>query len=591
MYSVSNDYLSALKSPVHKYALAGVIGNKTFTQDDISMLTISNRISDDNQVSIGSVYIAEMHITFIRNLGIAWNQTDGWEISLSEGLYVPEDEDYTYIPIGKYYIQEVKKTKDGIEVTAYDAMSKLDKKPRSLSVKNRTLPAIFADICTACNVTAATIDFTQFPNYSTLFSLYSENDCETYRDILSWIALTMSCYATIDRYGHLDLRMYKSGSDDVIDEDERADSYAFNDYYTKYTGLYATDVNRKMTKYFHVDPDDGLTYNIGTNPFLQGITDQKFTQVCNSILRGIQNINYVPYSIDILPTAVYDLGDVIQFDGGAGDGRDGCIMLWDYTYNDSSHLEGLGQNPALASAQSKTDKNLAGILGQTEANKEYLYSFSNDSDVVLTTNWKTILTQRFGTATATWAMFQAEILCDDPDGSVVEVRYLLDNEVISRFPIETWIEGKHILSLMYPITTDEGNFYNWAVQLRSDGGAVEIHTGDAIGVIKGQGLVSSDVWNGYIDVSDEYTIMSTLDDADLLSYTETSLTAATQIPEASSISEDFDLLDSVDDSSIKHYVDVYAFNQDFLNQITWNDAALHTWDYTEVNYVWGIDIE
>ena len=71
MYSVSNDYLTALKSPVHKYALAGVIGNKTFTQEDISMLTISNRTADDNQVSIGSVYIAEMHITFIRNLGIA----------------------------------------------------------------------------------------------------------------------------------------------------------------------------------------------------------------------------------------------------------------------------------------------------------------------------------------------------------------------------------------------------------------------------------------------------------------------------------------------------------------------------------------
>jgi hypothetical protein len=346
-----------------------------------------------------------------------------------------------------------------------------------------------------------------------------------------------------------------------------------------------------MTKYFHVDPDDGLTYNIGINPFLQGITDQKFTQVCNSILRGIQNINYVPYSIDILPTAVYDLGDVIQFDGGAGDGRDGCIMLWDYTYNDSSHFEGLGQNPALASAQSKTDKNLAGILSQTEANKEYLYSFSNDSDVVLTTNWRTILTQRFGTATATWAMFQAEILCDDPDGSVVEVRYLLDNEVISRYPIETWIEGKHILSLMYPITTDEGNFYNWAVQLRSDGGAVEIKQGDAIGIIKGQGLVSSDVWNGYIDISEEYSVMATLEDADLLAYTETSVSAATQIPEVSSISDSFGLLSTDEDSEVRHYVDVYAFNQDFINQLTWDEAALHTWDYTEINYVWGIDIE
>jgi hypothetical protein len=47
----------------------------------------------------------------------------------------------------------------------------------------------------------------------------------------------------------------------------------------------------------------------------------------------------------------------------------------------------------------------------------------------------------------------------------------------------------------------------------------------------------------------------------------------------------------VDDSEVKHYVDVCAFNQDFLNQLTWDEAALHTWDYTEINYVWGIDIE
>jgi hypothetical protein len=265
-------------------------------------------------------------------------------------------------------------------------------------------------------------------------------------------------------------------------------------------------------------------------------------------------------------------------------------MLWDYAYNDSSHFEGLGQNPALASAQSKTDKNLSGILSQTEANKEYLYSFSNDSDVTLTTNWRTVLMQRFGTATATWAMFHAEILCDDPAGSITEIRYLLDDTEIQRFPVETWIEGKHILSLMYPITTEEGKFYNWIVQMKSSA-AVEIKNGDAIGVIKGQGLVSTDVWNGYIDVSDEYTIMSTLDDADLLTYTEASITATTQIPEASSISESFGLLSTDDDSSIKHYVDVYAFNQDFLNQLTWDEAALHTWDYTEVNYAWGIDIE
>lgn len=594
MFPLTEKYRRAMKRQVHRYAISGTIGNKNFTDADFSKLTITNRIADDNTVSIGSVYMAELHITFLKSLGIAWANTLGWEIYIAEGLWLDPIDGFSYVPAGHYFIQEVKNTKDGIEVTAYDAMSKFDKTPRNLATKNRTLPALLEDICEACGVELASRDFTNFPNSSTVYSLASENDCETYRDILSWIALTMGSYATITKAGNLDLLMYKSTEDepdDFIDEDARADSYSFNDYYTRYTGLYATDSKQKATKYFHVEPDDGLTYNIGTNPFIQNVTEQKFAQTCEGILSALQSIDYVPFSIDILPTVVYDLGDIIEFSGGAGGGRPGCLMLWDYTYNQESHFEGLGDNPNLANAKSKTDKNISGIISQVDAAKEYMYSFSNDSDVILTTNWKTILTQRFGTATATWAMFQAEILCDDPDGSVVEVRYLLDNEVISRFPIETWIEGKHILSLMYPITTDEGNFYNWAVQLRSDGGAVEIHQGDAIGIIKGQGLVSSDVWNGYIDIVDEYTIMSTLEDSDLLTYTETSVSAATQIPEASSISDSFGLLSTDDDSSIKHYVDVYAFNQDFLNQLTWDEAALHTWDYTEINYVWGIDIE
>ena len=594
MFPFNEKYRRAMKRQVHRYAISGTIGNKNFTDADFSKLTITNRIADDNTVSIGSVYMAELHITFLKSLGIAWGNTLGWEIYIAEGLWIDPIDGFTYVPAGHYFIQEVKNTKEGIEVTAYDAMSKFDKAPRNLATKNRTLPALLEDICEACGVELASTDFTNFPNSSTVYSLASENDCETYRDILSWIALTMGSYATINKVGNLNLLMYKTiegDPDDFIDEDARADSYAFNDYYTRYTGLYATDTERKATKYFHVTPDDGLTYNIGTNPFIQNVTEQKFAQTCEGILSALQNIDYVPFSIDILPTVVYDLGDIIEFSGGAGGGRPGCLMLWDYTYNQESHFEGLGDNPNLASAKSKTDKNISGILSQVDAAKEYMYSFSNDDEIVLSQNWKTVLSQRFGTATATWAMFQAEILCDDPDGSVVEVRYLLDNEVISRFPIETWIEGKHILSLMYPITTDEGNYYNWAVQLRSDGGAVEIHTGDAIGVIKGQGLVASDVWNGYIDVADEYTIMSTIDDADLLTYTETSVSAATQIPEASSISDSFGLLDSDEDSEVRHYVDVYAFNQDFLNQLTWDEAALHTWDYTEVNYVWGIDIE
>lgn len=593
MYPISEHYQTALKRQVHKYKLKGKINNVNFDEDDISSLSISNQCADENQVSIGSVFTAELHITFLKSLGIAWKQSKGWEITIEEGLWIPSEEEYVYIPGGHYFIDEVQTTKEGIEVTAYDAMNKFEKTITGITVRNNTLPAILEQICTRCGVELANESFSGFPNSSTTFSLSAENDIENCRDLLSWVAQTMASFVTINRDGELELRMYKSTNnyDDEIDADARADSYVFNNYVTRYTGISVVDQKRQQTKYYAEEVDDGLTYNLGTNPFMQGITEARRQAVCMAILDVMQNIAYTPFSIDCLPSFVYDLGDVINFDIESQNPRYGCIMLWDYRYNASVNFQGLGSDPALATAKSKTDKNLSGIMNQVESTKEYMYSFSNGEDVTTGATWQTVLKQRFGTVSATWAMFHGEILCEALGDTVVEVRYLLDNEVVQRFPVETWEQGKHILSLMYPITVGSQDFYNWMVQIRSLDASVSILTDDAIGVIKGQGLAASDVWNGYIDLDDEYTVMATLEDADLLTYTETTVTAVTQLPTSESITEDFDLLDSVDDSEVKHYVDVYAFNQDFLNQLTWDEAALHTWDYTEVHYVWGIDLE
>ena len=141
---------------------------------------------------------------------------------------------------------------------------------------------------------------------------------------------------------------------------------------------------------------------------------------------------------------------------------------------------------------------------------------------------------------------------------------------------------------MYPITTDEGTFYNWAVQLKSDDASVSILQNDAVGIIKGQGLVSSSVWNGYIDISETYELFDTVDDAELLSFTD-SASVGTLIPISNSFSEAYGLLDATDDSTIVDYLDVYAFNQDFHNRLTWDESAEYTWDETETFYVWGID--
>lgn len=594
MYPVSNAYKTALKSPIHQMHMSGAIGNaRYFTEQDFTSLNINNRCADNNEVTIGSVYMAELNITMNSAINIVWLNYKGTPIILTESLVIGEDT-VESVPVGTFYIDEIKRTKEGYNIVAYDAMCKFDKEIRKgdIATANKTLPALLIEICSKCGVELATSDFTQFPNRTGIFTLASDSDVETYRDLISWIAQTLCAYATINREGKLEIRMYPSISTitDEIDAHTRADSYTFSSFETYYTGLRATDEKRQISKYYHVEEDTGLTYNIGNNPFLRKLSADRFDAACENILNGLQNIRYTPYSIDILPTMVYDLGDVIDFVDGAGLATIGCVMAYDYTYNQSTNLEGLGADPSLSTAKSKTDKNISGILKKTEESKEYLYEFFNTEDIGLSSTWQTVFSQRFATVADGHAIFQAEILCNDPAGSVTEVKYMLDGEEINRYPIETWIAGRHIMSLYYVIPTKEGHTYLWQVLMKSDAN-VTILENEGYGTIRGQGLASTDAWNGYIDVADEYNILEIEDDAEFVQYVDTSISAVTQVPISTSITENFTAIETEDDSEFVNYIDAYAFNQDFLNQLTWNEAALHTWDYTEINYAWGIDTE
>lgn len=586
MYSVSADYLTALKTQVHTYKLNGNINNTSFDEDDIISLSVSNRCANDGEVTIGSVFTAELKITFLKGLGISWANSKGWAITISEGLMLA-DESFEYVPIGVFYIEEVNETKDGIEITAYDAMLKFDKKVGDISTKARLLPDLIDDICDDVGITLATADFTDFPNYNSSFTLSKDNDITTDRDLLSWCVQTLGAYATINRSGELEVRAYPNINTitDTINADARSDNYTFNFYSTTYTGIFATDNQRQETKYYHVEPDDGLTYNIGVNPFFQNINANRFKVCSLAILNAIQSINYSPFNIQLLPTAVYDLGDILKFTDGAGGNKIGCLMLFDYTYNQSVTLEGLGSDPALATAQSKTDKNLEGILKNTDSNKEYIYSFQNDQNIILDNTWQTIFSERFGAVDNTHAIFQAELLCDDPNGSVTEVRYLLDGNIVSYYPIETWIAGKHILSLYYLLDVQSDTFYNFVMQMRSDA-SVTIDAFDGRGSIRGQGLASTEAWDGYINIEENYSLLSVSDTYSLNSFSDgVSAVLVDYVP--ISVSESYDLLTTTEDSQIVDYESVIGFDGEALSLLTWDEAKQMTWEYVESAYVWG----
>jgi hypothetical protein len=367
MYKVSDAYLKARKSPVQRYRMRGTINGSVFTDQNIlsGSFSISNQCSDEAQVLIGQVYIAELKVTLIG--------FDAERYSLKNGKLIPvfgmkiADGSYEDVPLGIYTISDAQWGTSGIAITAYDNMSLLD---RTFSAEKLTGTPyeILSLACSNCHMTfgMSEADFEAIPNGSVELTMSSDNDIATWRDVVSWIAQTCASNAFADRDGRLVLRAYNQNVVDTIDDRHRLSGCTFGDYETRYTGLSVVNQAAEKTNYYGADEDAGLTYDLGSNPFLQD--DAIRDSCCEAILSALGAIQYVPFKVSMVGDPAFDLMDVLRFSDGVADGSKlSCITKFTFTYNSKFEIEGVGKNPALATRNDKSDKDISGLISQVES--------------------------------------------------------------------------------------------------------------------------------------------------------------------------------------------------------------------------------
>ena len=251
------------------------------------------------------------------------------------GLLIDGETLYETIPLGVYFVAAANYEPDGVHITAYDAVSKLDKTftGGQLSGKPYTLAWL---ACKACGVPLATTaeEFAAFANGTVTLTPYSEgNDIETWRDFLSWLSQAVGCYVTATRGGGIAFRAYGQTVVDTIDTLHRFRDVKFSDYETRYTGVSCVNMADNTTSYYAETPDNGLTYNLGSNPFLQYGTDTGKELSRRAVLTALGEIQYVPFTATTVANPMYDLGDVLSFPGGLGDeDKLFCVTKYTWTY-------------------------------------------------------------------------------------------------------------------------------------------------------------------------------------------------------------------------------------------------------------------
>ena len=547
MYPVSDKFMDAVQKNTRTFYWTGSITTKTnqtyeFGNDDIVKGSgyINRRCCGNTEIELGTVYAAEMGISLY--LDIDRYTLEEAEIRLSFHL-VYEDETEEEVPMGVFYVAEANRCIKTLELKAYDGMLNLDKNfSKGLS---SAYPYEFLSLLSkACHIELAQTkeEIEAMPNGTELLGIYQDNDIESWRDFLYYLAQTLGCFAIIDRFGRLNLSAYGNTAVMAVDIRHRFSS-SFSDFVTRYTAVSSTNKRTEKAEYYAKSPDDGLTMNLGVNPLLQFGLEETRKRIINAILDVITSVEYVPFDSDTIGNPALDLGDVLRFTGGHADETKQSAITSIYTkINGKQTVKCVGKNPRLAAAKSKNDKNITGLINSIGETKLSIYTFANALALDVGAEKLSIINMEFASGDETNAEFHAQAILQvesnpdtrtltaettidlgtttDDNGTTVEnkkvisfplsweedgktelsVFYVLDGHEVEEFhPKESWLSGKHLLTLYYPIMGLTANqLHTFEVLISMKNGAGHIEAQNIMATITGQGLGVQERWDGKI---------------------------------------------------------------------------------------------
>lgn len=529
MYSVSDAYKTKMLDQVQTHRLKGTLNTTIdFTDSDVIGVSYKNQCAG-KKVNVGSVNVGVLRLTFLQDF-LNRGSYDKKKITISDGLLLGYDNNdqpiWEDVPVGTFYISEAEWTsEDMINITAYDCLSLMD--------KTLEIDASSGSVYSFCKYietkTGATFGMTEvecqaLPNGTETIAPYEENDMKTYRDLLSALASFVGGFAYADKDGTWKLKTFGETSVIAIPKNRRMSGAKYSDFTTLYDAVSYVEQSTGMLRV--VGDANGVIMKLGANPFLQYGSVDAIDRRANNIVTAIKKIQYTPYSASLLPAFVaLDLGDVISFTSDyAGETTTGAVMVLAWTYNKSFSVQCYGDNPALQSAQSQTEKNLSGLIRSTTENQVTYYNYANVDALTFGSETETSIARiRFSPAQTTTVKIMHEFIMDmisnlSTDGSY-ELHYYLDDELVAYSPYERikGIYGASSGATEFSICRDffyiikdvePGTFHTWEVKIVTHGiTSTTIDVDHAHVTLEGQRLYSEEFFGGFIEAFDDITVI------------------------------------------------------------------------------------
>ena len=213
MYSTSADFKTEIKKNSRSFYWTGNIILKDkkvipFTNSDILKGSgyIHRSCSGSSELEIGTVYAAEFGISLFSNIDRYSLEDSKLELFYHQVL---SDGKVETIPMGIFDVTEANRSKKILELKGYDYMLRFDKNFPITDTFGSAYDLLSLS-CEKCKVKLGMSEdeIKAFANGQEALAIYKENDIETYRDFIHYIASTLGVFAQINRTGELVFMKY-----------------------------------------------------------------------------------------------------------------------------------------------------------------------------------------------------------------------------------------------------------------------------------------------------------------------------------------------------------------------------------------------
>ena len=344
------------------------------------------------------------------------------------------------------------------------------------------------------------------PNDTLLISKTQNINNVSFIDMLRYICAIQACNANINREGKLEF-ISSYSTYDVSDNYEKNTSDFESFAVPVFSQVY---INNSIRETEARAGNGTKIICIQDNLLVLDRTSAELEEIATTILTNVAKVSYNPATINMI-VSDYDatLGKIIQTDMGnhlVCESTMTGVQLIEQTLVARGKEDYEEQSTISGYEYSVTDEDLK---QKTKVLAEEYYLYNNASEITVGDGQtKNIVDIRFTSTETTNVTFHAEILLDvsttvsgitynDAVGTITY--YINGAEVTGYKPIETWVDGKHILHLLYYIYVQGARTIQFKATLNMAGGSATIQKEGMQASIRGQGLVSTTDWDGILE--------------------------------------------------------------------------------------------